>query len=128
MVISDDSLQVVHFEHRLWVNELKFFADELKIYERQLEELVRKSVKKEAMQELEQFQNQFIRQKEVLDTLQHDIHIHEQKLSEAIQDSRELPLDLEYHEFMKEQMGSFRSIYAELKGNFYRFLNKWRQD
>ena len=126
MVLSDESLQVVHFEHRLWVNELNFFADELKIYEHQLEELVKKAHKKEAMQELEQFQNQFIRQKEVLDTLQHDIHIHEQRLSDAIQGKKELPLDPEYHDFLKGQMESFRSIYAELKGNFYRFLNKWK--
>ncbi|MCO6478997.1 MAG: hypothetical protein J5I94_20350 [Phaeodactylibacter sp.] len=126
MVLSDDSLQVVHFEHRLWVNELDFFADELRIYEHQLEELVKKADKKGAMQELEQFQNQFIRQKEVLDTLQHDIHIHEQKLSEAVQKDKELPLDPEYHEFLKEQMESFRSIYSGLKQRFYLFLNKWK--
>ncbi|MCB0560999.1 MAG: hypothetical protein H6573_29295 [Lewinellaceae bacterium] len=126
MVLSDDSLQAVHFEHRLWVNELNFFADELKIYEHQLEELVTKADRKEAMQELEQFQNQFIRQKEVLDALQHDIHIHEQKLSEAVQEQQKLPLDPEYHNFLKEQMESFRSIYAELKKRFYLFLNKWR--
>ncbi len=126
MVLSDDSLQVVHFEHRLWVNELNFFADELRIYEHQLEELVKKADKKGAMQELEQFQNQFIRQKEVLDTLQHDIHIHEQKLSEAVKADKELPLDPEYHEFMKEQMESFRSIYSGLKKRFYLFLNKWK--
>ena len=126
MVLSDESLQVVHFEHRLWVNEINFFADELKIYEHQLEELVIKANKKGAMQELEQFQNQFIRQKEVLDTLQHDIHIHEQKLSEAVQENKELPLDPEYHIFLGEQMDSFRSIYADLKKRFYLFLNKWK--
>ena len=126
MVLPDDTLQVVHFEHRLWVNELDFFADEIRIYERQLEELIRKSAEKDAMQELEQFQNQFIRQKEVLDTLQHDIHIHEQKLSEALKGDKELPLDPVYHNFLKDQMVSFRSIYAELKEKFYRFLNKWR--
>ena len=79
MVLSDEGLQVIHFEHRLWVNELNFFADELNIYEQQLGALATKYDKRGAMQELEQFQNQFIRQKEVLDTLQHDIHIHEQK-------------------------------------------------
>ena len=126
MVLSDDSLQMVHFEHQLWVNELAFFADEIKIYEHQLEELVKKTNKKEAMQELEQFQNQFIRQKEVLDTLQHDIHIHEQKLSEAMQERQELPLDPKYHNFLKGQMESFHTIYAELKKKFYLFLNKWR--
>ncbi|MCB0566844.1 MAG: hypothetical protein KDD01_20950 [Phaeodactylibacter sp.] len=126
MVLSDDSLQLVHFEHQLWVNELAFFVDEIKIYEHQLEGLVIKTNNKEAMQELEQYQNQFIRQKEVLDTLQHDIHVHEQKLSEALQERQELPLDPEYHSFLKEQMESFRSIYAELKKGFYLFLNKWR--
>lgn len=126
MVLSDDNLQAVHFEHRLWANELDFFTDELKIYEHQLEKLVKKADNKDAMQELEQFQNQFIRQKEVLDTLQHDIHIHEQKLSEAVKSNKELPLDPEYHNFLKGQMESFRSIYGDLKGRFYQFLNKWK--
>lgn len=126
MVLSDDSLQVVHFEHCLWANELNFFADELKIYEHQLEALSVKADKKGAMHELEQFQNQFIRQKEVLDTLQHDIHVHEQKLSEAVREDKELPLDPEYHEFLKEQMESFRSIYTDLKRRFYLFLNRWK--
>ncbi len=126
MVLPDNSLQAVHFEHRLWVNELDFFADELKIYEHQLEGLARQAGKKEAMRELEQFQNQFIRQKEVLDTLLHDIHIHEQKLGEAIQNNDKLPLDPNYHEFIKEQMASFRSIYSGLKDRFYQFLVKWK--
>ena len=126
MVLSDESLQVIHFEHRLWVNELNFFADELNIYEHQLEALATEYDKRGAMQELEQFQNQFIRQKEVLDTLQHDIHIHEQKLSEAIQKNAELPLDTDYHNYLKGQMESFRSIYAELKEKFYRYLIKWK--
>ena len=33
MVTTTDDLTDFHFEHRLWANELNFFADEVKIYE-----------------------------------------------------------------------------------------------
>ena len=46
MVIKSNELAGLHFEHRLWANELNFFADELKIYEHRLEELVNKYTSK----------------------------------------------------------------------------------
>lgn len=125
MVSSTKDLPTLHFEHRLWNSELGFFADELKIYEHRLEELVQKHRSVEVLSGLEHFQNQFIRQKEVLDTIKHDIHIHEQKLQEALQKGEEAPLDPEYHNFIGEQMESFRSIYADLKKEFYQYLVKW---
>ncbi|MCB0571257.1 MAG: hypothetical protein KDC66_15905 [Phaeodactylibacter sp.] len=125
MISAVKDLQAFHYDHRLWANELAFYADELRIYEHRLEELVQKYQSAEVLSGLEQFQNQFIRQKEVLDALKHDIHIHEQKLGEAIEKGEDLPLDPEYHGFLKEQMDTFRSIYASLKVDFFRFLAKW---
>jgi hypothetical protein len=126
MVSSTQDLATLHFEHRLWNSELGFFADELKIYEHRLEELTQKYRSVEVLSGLEHFQNQFIRQKEVLDTLKHDIHIHEQKLQEALQRGEEAPLEPEYHQFIGEQMETFRSIYSDLKKEFYQYLVKWR--
>ncbi len=123
---SEPSLEAYHFEHRLWANEIDFFADELKIYEHRLEGLVKKHTDKEMLSRLEQFQNQFIRQKEVIDALRHDIHVQEEKFREAIQKKQELPMDEEYHTYLCEQMDSFRAIYGDLKNKFYRFMAKWK--
>ena len=38
-------IQSQHFEHTVWMNQLKFYADEVKIYERQLEKLVGKNIR-----------------------------------------------------------------------------------
>ena len=125
MISAVKNLQAFHFEHRLWANELAFYADEIKIYEHRLEELVQKYHTIDVLSGLEQFQNQFIRQKEVLDALKHDIHIHEQKIKEALQRGEDAPLDQNNHRFMEEQMDSFRTIYSDLKQKFYRYLAKW---
>jgi hypothetical protein len=125
MVIKSNELAGLHFEHRLWANELNFFADELKIYEHRLEELVNKYTSKEVLSELEHFQNQFIRQKEVLDELHHNIKVHEQKIAQALQSGEEAPADPDFHEYMRGELASFRQIYKALKEDFYQFMRKY---
>jgi hypothetical protein len=114
-----------HLEHRLWRNELSFYADEIKIYEHQLEELVSKGIK-EMLPQLEQFQNSFIRQKEVLDEINHEINIHEQALAGAMaNDSDGSASDLYDHEGTQDKYDMFKKIYGELKTDFFQFLKKW---
>jgi hypothetical protein len=123
MVTTNQEIQTLHFEHKLWLNELKFFADELIIYNHRLEDLVDKSNDKEMLASLEHFQNQFIRQKEVLDTLTHDINIHEKSLKAVFEGKIEA--DTDYHEYLRDQVDTFKKIYNELKAEFYRFMAKW---
>lgn len=122
MVTTSKQLELFHFEHSLWTKELSFFADELKIYEHRLEALSLAPIGREAMSKLEQFQNKFIRQKEVLDTLTHDIHLYEQRISIALQKGNEAPLDEALHQDLKDQMDTFKSIYGKLKAKFMTFL------
>jgi predicted NACHT family NTPase len=122
MVSTSKQIELFHFEHSLWTKELSFFADELKIYEHRLETLSLASLSQEAMSKLEQFQNQFIRQKEVLDTLIHDIHLHEQSISLALQKGDEVSLDEAQHQELKGQMDTFKSIYNSLKARFMEYL------
>jgi len=124
MVSTTSNVEALHFEHRLWMNELSFFTDELRIYEHRLEELTKKSLDRDTLSQLEQFQNQFIRQKEVLDTLEHDIHLHEQRLGQALEKGEEAPEEPALHESLGNQMEAFRNIYAELKQNFKVFIAK----
>ncbi|MCG8329664.1 MAG: hypothetical protein MI974_18355 [Chitinophagales bacterium] len=125
MVSTNEKVEALHFEHRLWTNELKFFADELKIYEHRLEELTQKVLEREALQQLEHFQNQFIRQKEVLDTLMHDINAHEHRLTVAMKNETAFEEDPSYHRSLSSQMESYRSIYADLKKEFMVYLSKY---
>ena len=115
-----------HFEHTLWMNELNFFYDEVKIYEQQLEKLVKKR-NKEMMPRLEQFQNNFIRQKEVLDQLIRDIKVHEQKLAWSLKEDKNIEESADTaHEKMREEIEIFKKIFDQLKKQFYAFLVEWK--
>ncbi|MFM8449092.1 MAG: hypothetical protein ACKOAY_03215 [Haliscomenobacter sp.] len=124
-VLSAD-LQILHFEHKVWMNELDFFAGELVFFENRLSDLVMRYREVEVLAKLEQFQNQFIRQKEVLDKLMRDIHVHEQKIGIKLQQNEDIQdTFLEIHNEMRTRMASYRKIYGELKTDFFQFLSKW---
>lgn len=125
MATTKKSIEKLHFDHRLWMNELSFFSDELKVYERRLEDLVTKNNDKKVLGLLEQFQNQFIRQREVLEELHHNIKVHEQKIGEAIRRGKEVPIDPDFHNSIKGEMESYRRIYRDLKRKFFGFLAKY---
>ena len=119
-------VQNLHFEHRLWTNELNFFEDELVIFEKRLSELVQKYTDRDMLSQLEHFQNQFIRQKEVLDQLKHDIKVHDQAIGRLLKaDKVANNDDVDRHARMGEQMQTYRNIYGDLKDHFYNFLAKW---
>jgi hypothetical protein len=123
MVAEKTDVQSLHFEHKLWDNELKFFTDEIGIFEHRLEEMVKNHEEPEVLARVEQFQNKFIRQKSVLEEMAHDIKIHEQTLSGLLKAGFSTPdHKVNDHTFLRDRMDSFRRLYAELKTDFYRYL------
>ncbi len=115
------------FDHNVWINELEFMKDEVKIFERRLEELVVKYTNKEMLAELEHFQNTFIRQKEIIDEYEHEIGLHTKELEKFAKDH---PVALDHihfkdHKIIREKMNSNREIYNQTKNDFFRFLSKW---
>ena len=123
LIINNSDL---HFEHKHWERELLFWEDELKSFNNRLEELVKRWTNHSVLAQLEHFQNQFIRQQEVMDTLQHDINVHEtdmakhDKKMEAV-----MNFDLTKKHFaLRERMETQRMIYHDLKKEFFKFLSK----
>ncbi len=120
-------LDDLHFEHQLWLSEAKFYADELKIYQKRLEEVSAKNSSSEVKMQVEHFQNQFIIQKEQLDILSHDAKEHEEWLTNF---AKENPVAIDHHLFadheaMLEKISTFKQIYSGLKTEFNRFLATW---
>lgn len=117
----------LHEDHKLWAKELDFYADELKIYNKRLEELVVKYTNKEMLAELEHFQNQFIRQKEVIDELKHEITTHEDRLEKIAKENPVVNdhIRFEPHTEHEDKILTQRKIYNELKTEFTKFLRKY---
>ncbi len=123
---SKAHLGEIHANLLTWVKDLVFYKDELKVFQTRLEEVAKQNSKMEVMAEVEHFQNQFIRQNEVIDTLKHDFKKFDNTIADDISknpvasDHRTMaaPLDLQ------DQYETFLKIYNELKEDFEKFLAK----
>lgn len=116
----------LHFDHQQWSNEIKFYQEELKIFTNRLEYIAKMNTKQEVMQEVERFQNHFIRQNEVIDEFLHQVNEHEHHLAAFAEDH---PVAVDHvhfkdHKGMRDEFETFVKIYKELKTDFTRFLAK----
>jgi hypothetical protein len=116
----------LHFDHMEWINALRFYKEEIEILEHRLEDIVRRNNHGDVMAELEHFQNQFIREKEVIDELRHDIKQHENFLEK---ESKDHPVAIEHRYFgdhvgLRDRVHTFEKLYRELKSEFQQWLVK----
>ena len=119
-------IDVLHFEHIVWIKELEFYKNELKVFNKRLTEVSDRYTSTEVLARLEQFQNKFIVQNEVADILRHDLKRHENELLEIAKDS---PVALDHkvlkdHPDMRERMESFVIIYRQLRDEFLEYLSE----
>ncbi len=119
-------LHELHAEHNQFISELAFAKDEIRTFLHRLEEIVTANNKLEVMQQVEHFQNQFIRHNEVIDELKSAVNHAEKKIAE-IAEANNVATDhrkTEDHTELREEMATFNKIYAELKTEFNNFLAK----
>ena len=117
----------LHFEHKVWLSSMAFYKDEIEIFRHRLAEVMNKNNKIEVTSRVESYQNKFIRQREVIDQLVHDINKDEDAL---IKDVKENPVASDHrfypdHSTLRNRMESFDHIYKELKSEFMRFIATW---
>ena len=117
----------LHHDQREWLNALTFYKEDITILEHRLEDIVRRNNKPEVMAEVEHFQNQFIREREVIDELRHDIKQEENVLEKEMKDH---PVAIEHRYFkdhteLRDRFQTFEKLYRELKHEFQQWLVKW---
>ncbi|WP_292889147.1 hypothetical protein [Nonlabens sp.] len=119
---------IMHFEHQLWMGELAFWKDELKFFKNRLSEIVTRWTNKEVLAQLEHYQNEFILHGGVIEDLQETIEEHENRIAAQSKMSREL-MDIQLakrHMEFRDRLETQRHIYAELKKDFFKFLENYR--
>lgn len=106
-------------EHLTWLSKL----DSTKRYFKELELKLQTSFKgKEAsfmLPLVESFQNRFIRHREVIDELRHEIKQHENHLEKMDQPTHLLVLT---HSNLRDQYNRFFELFIELERDFDEFL------
>ncbi|MGB0404235.1 MAG: hypothetical protein ACPGEG_09070, partial [Salibacteraceae bacterium] len=119
----------LHFENEMWIKELNFCDGELEFLTKRLEEIVFfHDDEKDMLREVEHFQNQFIVQKQNVDTFLHDIKQKEHELAEFAKDH---PIAIDHmhfddHTILRNHMQGFAKNYNNLKQEFRNFTAKWK--
>lgn len=114
----------LHLEYGSWMNELNFYKDEIIIFEKHLEEIISQPTDLETRVQVEHFQNQFIRQKVIIDDLKHLLQVSERQLAAYVKKLSGMGLEsirMDNHTRLRDDMKIFREIYTELKKEFRRF-------
>lgn len=119
-------LKTLHAENVEWSKSLGFYSDELRSFELRLSEVVIANTGTEVLSQVEHFQNQFIRQREVIDILNHEMNVGEDKILEEVKNN-DVATDhrkMEDHTELRDQMQAFEKIYREMKAEFIEYLSK----
>lgn len=117
----------LHEEHKIWLNKLAFYKDDLSIMQNRISEIAKKNTSKEVLSFVEHFQNQLIIQEEQIDILAHNIAKHESSLENAV-DKKPVAIDhvkFEDHKIQRENMETFEKIFNDLRKELIGFLSKW---
>ena len=127
MEVSQHYSNDLRYDHHIWENELNFYKNELSIFEDRLSDMIIRKPSKQLLRELEQFQNQFIRQKEVVDELNHKIHLYDDELRGI---PAQIMLDKESREIAKhkvlgDDLQTNRRLYFDLRNRFNLYLMKY---
>ena len=114
----------LHLEYQSWIAELNFDIELIRIFEGHLEYIASKTSSKKVLAKVEQFQNQFIRQREVIHELRHDLNISEKQLAAFVRDMAPIGYDnerLDNHSEIRDRFLTFRDLFEELKIRFRYF-------
>ena len=119
-------IEVLHAEHREWLNKIDFYQDDLKIMRHRLEEVAARNTDKSLLAQVEHFQNQFVIQRNELDEMKHAIHQSESSIAENIAQNgtavnrRSMPDD----QAMRDRMAQFEKLFLQLRVELMSFLAK----
>lgn len=117
----------LHSDHRIWQNALEFYKQEVGLLEERIAEIAERNTAQDVRAEVEQFQNRYIRQREVVDILRNKINHHADALAREYKDH---PVAIDHrlfadHTGLREEMITFEKLYRELKDELNRWLTKW---
>jgi hypothetical protein len=118
------STATIEKEHLTWIKHLDFYKLQLVIMEKELAVFAKESSSNKVAPKIEQFQNQFIRQREVIDTLRHNVKQHENEIERMTRFALEYLRDrvTRDHHVLREEYKRFVELFIEMEQDFHDFL------
>ena len=113
-----------HLDNMLWINELKFFREELNIYQTHFEEMVSRNTSLQSSDEAAFFTNQFARFADMADLLQKDLIIAEKNMAVYARSNQTADLEeviVADHFQLKNRVNAFKEDYQDIKNKYRQF-------
>lgn len=115
----------IHAFHREALNILAFYADDLKILRKRIEEVVSRNTGKDILAQAEHFQNQLIIQQNEMEDLRKAIKESENNLEDGIKsnpvaaDRRSVPNE----SGLRLKLATYEKLFQEMRVELYTFLS-----
>ncbi len=111
-------------EHLVWLKHLAFYKEQLGVMEREIADFVQSKPPKSILPKVEQFQNQFIHQRNVIDELRHKVKAHENEIERMTNFALEYLRDrvTREHIVVKAEYKRFVELFLAMEQDFHDFL------
>lgn len=126
-VLRPKHIEELHLENKMSLKRLDFCREDINILQKRLEEIAQRNTVTEVTAGIEQFQNRFIRQREVNDELRHTINEHENELAKY---AKNHPVAINHvlfknNDVLVAEVNRYVELYEEMKKDFQKFLAKY---
>ncbi len=124
MKATEQHIEDLHFEHKLWLSEANFYRDELKVYHKQAQELGKRNTSADAEKRVVHFEHEFKISNRELESLFEEINDHEHSLADFEQNISTEVVNKQSAEHirMRKRFHEFKEQYSSLKSEFMHFL------
>lgn len=122
------SIMGLHLRYRLWIAEMNFDINVMRILEDYLAELTPKSHEPEVKEGIERFEKDLVNGRKDVDDLRHEMHILKMKLAAYSRENKTITDETytaDNHEAIKGRYLTFRENFENTKKDFTGFEEKW---
>jgi hypothetical protein len=121
------SIMGLHMRYRLWIAEMNYYINIIRILEDYLAELSPKSNDTEIKTAIAKFKQQFIELRKEIDDLRHEMHMLKMALAAYAREGKTITLETyqnDNHEALAKRFLHFQSTFEKMKKDFEALENK----
>ena len=122
------SVMSLHLRYRLWIAEMNFDINVLRIFDDYLTELREKRKEPEIKSKGEYFEQQFKKLRTEIDDLRHEMHIGKMKLGAFIRDGKAFDYksyNKENHVPLKKKLADYKAFFKKINSEFCDLGGGW---
>ncbi|MEO5997555.1 MAG: hypothetical protein ABIN89_12535 [Chitinophagaceae bacterium] len=122
------SIMRMHLGCRIWIAEMNFDLNVLRIFDDYLKELSNKKSETEIKIGIEHFEKEFVDIRKEIDELRHEMHLLKMKLGAYARENKILSdknADTSIYTVIEKRYVNFRKAFSKNKNEFTAFEGKW---